>query len=67
MLSKAIFVATKESPQKIIAAFNAIYILSSSVCFKSAPVIKRSAFLEIKKSPLSYQTEVVHIYFSSAR
>ena len=40
MLSKAIFVATKESPQKIIAAFNAIYVLSSSVGFKPVPLIK---------------------------
>ena len=40
MLSKAIFVATKERPQKMIAAFNAIYVLSFSVCFKHVPLIK---------------------------
>lgn len=54
MLSKATFVATKESPQKIIAAFNAIYVLSSSLGFKPVSLIKK---IGIKKISLSANYE----------
>lgn len=67
MLSKAIFVATKESPQKIIAAFNAIYVLSSSFCIKPTPLIKKDRPVCKLRKANYHIKQRLYMYFSSVQ